>query len=637
MLTARLLATPTIPVALSFVLLAAHRQDGADGADSMDDEARARAEVAAIAEEVAERRGFEWTSSVAVDVLATDAFRDALRAQLLELHPEGHFDDTARAYRLLGILPASFRGDLLEAFLEAQASNFFGLYSPTRDRILIPDAFEHPMYSAEGSDALRREILAHELQHARQDHRWSLETLIGRGAANQDQRLAASALAEGDAVCTALDWTLSQLGASLDDVDEGLEERIRDQIELGSVLGSIGDGVLADPTFNTFNYATGAAFVKRLYDADGWQAVDAGFTDLPLSTEQVLHPIKYVERRDWPVGFDIEVEPALESAGWSLVASDTLGELVLRELFAQHLEPAEVVRASIGWDGDQWLLLENGDESALVWTSAWDSRSDAREAYDALTRVFGLEQDVDSAFALDLQRRVGATRLVLEGERVALAVGFDREFAHRHLVDGGLGWFSAINAVEAPLVHHAADVHEGRHDARTTRQAQRQALAALEAQRVVVDGRDVHLRDLDLSFVLPTDQWTVETETPMAAVRVLCLRGARTVNFNVSVAPSEGLDAQATLEASLAFMRNAFADVQVEVEEVLDDPRGEALELRYSADLGGTRAWFRQIGILRGDTYVFLTCTSVGAAFDDDVESEFARLLDSATFGDEPR
>jgi|GEM_PF-4336793 len=634
MLTDARLATPLLPAALLLGALAFTQESEEETPDTT---ARVRADLAELSSVVAERRGLALEEPVPVEVLSLDDFRAALRTQLLELQPEGHFPSTTRAYRLFGILPPFFDGDLLDAFIESQASNIFGLYSPTRDSILVPDAFDHPMYRMQGGDAVRRELLAHELQHALQDRTWSLDALMGRAAVDHDHRLAVSALVEGDAVCTAMDWMLSLGGSSLSDFSDDLEAHVRDQIELGSALNSIGTGVFADPTFHTFNYATGGAFAKRLFDAGGWERVDRAFTDLPASTEQVLHPAKYFEERDWPVGFDLGLAPVLELAGWSLVASDTLGELVLRELFAEHLEPTEVARASIGWDGDRWLLLEKGEEEALIWTSAWDSRSDARDAYDALARVFGLRQHEELAFAVDLERRAGATRLVLDDERVALSIGFEREVEHPYLKDGGAGWFAADDALAAPLVHHPADEHEGRRDARTTRRVQREALAAIEADRVVVDGRTVRLRDIGLSFELPTDTWTVEPDTPMAAVRVVCLRGTRTTNFNVSVEPSDGLGPRATIDASLELLRNAVEDLELEFEEVRDDPRGDALEMRYSADLGGVRGWFRQVGFLRGEQFVFLTCTSVGAPIEGDVATEFSALIDSASFDDEPR
>ena len=63
-----------------------------------------------------------------------------------------------------------------------------------------------------------------------------------------------------------------------------------------------------------YPYLSGAAFVGQLYATGGWDAVDAAYDDLPVSSEQVLHPAKYLAAEA-----PIEVEP-LDL--WSVVGSD---------------------------------------------------------------------------------------------------------------------------------------------------------------------------------------------------------------------------------------------------------------------------------------------------------------------------
>ncbi|MDQ5808453.1 MAG: hypothetical protein M3320_07220, partial [Actinomycetota bacterium] len=42
--------------------------------------------------------------------------------------------------------------------------------------------------------------------------------------------------------------------------------------------------------------------------------------------------------------------------------------------------------AAEGWGGDEYVVIGSGDQSALVWKSAWDSEADADEFFAALAQ-----------------------------------------------------------------------------------------------------------------------------------------------------------------------------------------------------------------------------------------------------------
>ncbi len=592
-----------------------------------------QAMVAAITAQLTERRGLQFEEPVEVERLASDAFRAALRTQHLELKTEAYFQATPSAFRLLGLLPEGFSGDFLEQILDASASSYFGLYSPTCKAILIPELVDHPIERMAGAEAHRREVLTHELQHAAQDCRWPLASMIGPSAASHDERLARSALIEGDAVCTAFDVTLSATGSSIFEFEGELADTIRNQLELTALLQSGEGRGLVDPTARVFEYGQGAALVQRILKAGGWKAVNAAFDDPPSSSEQVLHPTKYLDERDWPVTAVLELPAELAEQGWEVAGSDTLGELVLRELFAESLEGAELVRASFGWDGDRWILVRRGDDEALIWTSVWDSRTNARQAFDALTQVYGLGGPRREPWRSSLDSAAQPMVLMRDGDRVAMCVGLAFDGAELEAAEGP-AWRAVKGALSSPLEHHVADEDKGRGDARVTRRLEREAIDALAAARIQVDGLKVRLPKLDLELTLPGPSWTVQRDTPMAMVRVIFLSANPSINFNVSVAPAEGLGPQETMEATLQFLDSTFGNMKVEVEEVRDDPRGPTFELRYAADVGPNRCWFRQLGIQRGDLFIVLSCTRIGGPIEGKAAEEFELLLNSAAFGD---
>jgi len=138
-----------------------------------------------------------------------------------------------------------------------------------------------------------------------------------------------------------------------------------------------------------FTYTYGADFVLALAPPGYYKNVNAAFTDPPSSTEQVMHPEKYLNKpRDEPMPVTLPPLTATLGAGWAFRETDTLGELdlqiMLRENFIE--DPA----ASEGWGGARYALYENGNDALVVMGSRWDTKRDATDFQDALEQSFKL-------------------------------------------------------------------------------------------------------------------------------------------------------------------------------------------------------------------------------------------------------
>src|SRR5690606_10114950 len=142
-----------------------------------------------------------------------------------------------------------------------------------------------------------------------------------------------------------------------------------------------------------FPYIDGLFFVGALKEKGGWEAVDAVYDDPPMSTEQIIHPEKYLDRDD-PVAVRFDLPRPLLS--WRNIYDDVSGELGAYLILKQHLITLDGDRtlaapATTGWDGDRSLLLEHEDGQLLYLSlSTWDSESDAEEFYDATREVTSL-------------------------------------------------------------------------------------------------------------------------------------------------------------------------------------------------------------------------------------------------------
>src|SRR5439155_9671268 len=101
----------------------------------------------------------------------------------------------------------------------------------------------------------------------------------------------------------------------------------------------------------TFPYFAGLRFVSVLKQK-GWAAVDAAFRNPPESSEQVLHPEKFLAR-ERPVA--IAAAPVSALAPAKEVRRDVFGEFEWRLLLASRVSDAEAERAAAGWGGDRMV------------------------------------------------------------------------------------------------------------------------------------------------------------------------------------------------------------------------------------------------------------------------------------------
>jgi hypothetical protein len=291
----------------------------------------------------------------------------------------------ARALAALGLLPEGL--DLFDLTVRMMGEQAMGFYDPLTDEMIVV---------VEGQDDLGigEYFYAHEIAHALQDAHLDPDDFLElRDVLNGDEALAALALFEGDAVATSNRYLEEHpaLAVAL------LQDLQTEFVELEAAPTAVSATLV-------FPYSSGLAFVERLHGEGGWEAVNAAYADVPSSTEQILHPRKYLTQ-DQPTPVALPEAAVAMGDGWSLVFEDTLGELQTALLLAdlapgEGLDPTtgrldlpESARnAAAGWDGDRFALWEDADgKEALVWRSVWDTPEDARAFSRALAQ-FGDER-----------------------------------------------------------------------------------------------------------------------------------------------------------------------------------------------------------------------------------------------------
>jgi len=188
-------------------------------------------------------------------------------------------------------------------------------------------------------------------------------------------------LLEGDASLTEILWF--EKHASLVDYRDLMDAYEDYQSD---VLDSAPGYISADLYFP---YEQGLAFVQSLYDQGGYDAVDEAYQDLPLSTEQILHPERYPD--DIPQQVTLPDLSSTMGKDWQLFDQNIMGEwftyLILGKGFVEgnRLPEAEAKTAAEGWGGDAYAFYmeEGSDQVAFILDTIWDTSMDADEFEDA--------------------------------------------------------------------------------------------------------------------------------------------------------------------------------------------------------------------------------------------------------------
>jgi hypothetical protein len=294
-----------------------------------------------------------------------------------ELPPEA-IRNEGLALQLFGFVPTEFDYEAAQyRLLEDQLA---GYYEPS----------DGTMYMASDlGDQEAEATLAHELVHALQDERWNLESRSKYVAGDGDRSEAVSALAEGDATSAMFDVLIARAGqggstkTALDVPDDVFADQIRDA--MGQGPGASAPHVMR--TSLAAPYIYGTLFVHALRRHGGWAAVDGAWDNPPATTEQILHPAKWLSR-EAPIA--VPVPPfATLGADWKVADEDSEGELGTRLAFEEWMDPAAAAAASADWGGDRGVLVTSGDRAAYAWRLRYDKgpSSDSRAASRAFRAI----------------------------------------------------------------------------------------------------------------------------------------------------------------------------------------------------------------------------------------------------------
>ncbi len=369
---------------------------------------------------VSEIRNLAAKSEVKGRLIGRPEIERFISAELDEETPPDVLAATTALLFGLGTVDADF--DYRATIISLMTSQLLGFYDPKRKTFFVGGDL-----SGDEADV----TLWHELVHALQDQHYDLSHLSDFQPDAGDRQSAVHALAEGDATSAMLDAMLKPKGSTALDVPESL---LQAQTVLGSAIVSA-PPVLVRSLLAP--YMDGLTFTNFLRRRGGFGAVDDAWRSPPVSTEQLLHPEKYLAR-EAPLSVALPPPPA-HAPDLSERFHDVMGEQALRLFLEEWLPGRTAAAAASDWGGDR--LSAFSDESRQRWAIGWHLRFDtpaaAERAFIAFARAAPMtDRHAQSGHADDvakprppgdklcrMRQTQGALALVRRGPDLAVTVG----------------------------------------------------------------------------------------------------------------------------------------------------------------------------------------------------------------------
>lgn len=325
--------------------------------------------VARITAEVAEIRELELLNKPRVEILDRERMRELILSfPAVDAKTAADLKETEQVLKFLRLLPEEY--DLLASLTETAASAVRGFYSPQENAIYVAANDRNNR-----QDAVELKLaIAHEIGHALVHQHFDLLALVEEvtKTADPEKEMAFSSLVEGDAQLVMVLWAQRHLSGA--EVEALLTSRSPEELETTENLPRV------IRSFLFFPYEAGLEFVQRLHSLGGWKAVNDAYQSRPASTEQILHPERFLS-----FGFRGQAltETVQTTPGCSTVADDPIGELDLREILGEFLPMEEAVSAADGWAAGAVRLESCSGKKLLRLRVKTDSVPDTTELVSA--------------------------------------------------------------------------------------------------------------------------------------------------------------------------------------------------------------------------------------------------------------
>ncbi len=280
-------------------------------------------------------------------------------------------------YKAFGFIPPDY--DYENGLVKLYLDQLGGYYDPDKDHFVmaawIPAVMQVP-------------VAVHELTHALQDQYYDLTKFTDIKTYSSDQLLARSSLIEGDATAVMVDYTRKLSGQPSISKDQDVTSIMMQNIIGSSLFAGLREVPESLKLTLLFPYTSGLRFAHKLLRDGGYKAIDKAFKNPPRSTEEILHPEKYLSKESDFIVIAPESPKIIEGETSTMVFDDTLGEFAIVSLFSMFDQPkSKASEIAAGWGGDRvavWKVVGSASKERyeIIWRTHWDTEVDAQEFYE---------------------------------------------------------------------------------------------------------------------------------------------------------------------------------------------------------------------------------------------------------------
>jgi len=305
--------------------------------------------------------GLKYKTPPKVETRSKDQVREFVTKQLTDSLAAHDIAGQEAAYKRLGMIPDTLK---LQAFLTSLLEEqIVGYYDPHTKVLYVVDGAPKDMAAI---------TITHELVHALQDQYISLDS-VQKIRDDNDRLSAAQSVFEGQAVYEQISIMLggTNIAINLPGGWDRIREMIREN-QASMPIFAAAPKVIQETMI--FPYLSGAEFYRNYKERKPGSII---YKDMPVSTEQIIHPAAFFLKRDNPTRVALGT---LSNA--TKVYDNDLGEFETRLfLFQQLNDQNEAVRGATGWDGDRYAVVNTPQGQGIVWLTVWDSPVEAGEFF----------------------------------------------------------------------------------------------------------------------------------------------------------------------------------------------------------------------------------------------------------------
>jgi hypothetical protein len=373
-------------------------------------------ELDGISHDLEQITGLKFKKTVASAVMDKDQLRDFLSHRVEKVMKPADIKAETLTLRMLGLIPDDY--DLKQETVDLLTEQAAAFYDYQKKKLFI-------MKGETGEAALM--ALAHEMAHALADQNFHLAKFIKSETESDDAATARMAVMEGQATWLMSCWLHQRAGLGAE-VPEPILKMMSESVEQSASQYPVySQSPLYVRESLTFPYKGGMLFQDAVYRKLGQQSFGEVFRRAPVSTQQVLHPDRYLEHMD-PKIPDVPVLP--DRKQFRKLSEGMLGEFDLGAMLTQYAGEETSKDLAPSLVGSQFALFENKKQGypVLVWSSRWSTPENAqrflhvyRDVLQKKSKDFKPGPETDTQ--LDGRTDKGMYRVVLKGDTIECVEG----------------------------------------------------------------------------------------------------------------------------------------------------------------------------------------------------------------------